>query len=148
MGDEHPRHGRGVRRDDRLLDEGDAVVEQELKRRHAFVGEGAHQVAVVVAAVAALVGGPVSKNLLRTVLDAELLLKGVTAAEMHAAAAQHRVPADVVVLLDQDHRRAMVARRNGGCEARGTCADDHDVGRKIPFHPGKRLGRDLQRAAS
>ena len=53
VGDEDPRHGRGVRRDDRLLDEGDAVVEQELEGRHAFVGEGAHQIAVVVAAVAA-----------------------------------------------------------------------------------------------
>src|SRR6187399_2967894 len=37
VGDEHPRHRCGVRRDDRLLDEGDTVVEQELERRHAFV---------------------------------------------------------------------------------------------------------------
>src|SRR5437016_1621186 len=50
VGDEHPRRRRSVRRDDRLVDEGHAIVEQELERRHAFVSEGAHQVAVVVAA--------------------------------------------------------------------------------------------------
>ena len=136
VGDEHPRHGRGVRRDDRLLDEGDAVVEQELEGRHAFVGERANEIAVVVAAVAAAVADPVGENLLGAVLDVELLLQGVAAAEMDAAAAQHGVAADVEVLLDDDHRGAVVARRHGGGEARGARADDHDIRRKLPFHGG------------
>ena len=114
----------------------DAVVEQELEGRHAFVGERAHQIAVVVAAVAALVVDPVGENLVGAVLDVELLLQGVAAAEMDAAAAQHGVAADVVVLLDDDHRGAVVARRHGGGEAGGARADDHDISRKIPFHPG------------
>ena len=150
VGDEHPRHGRGVRRDDRLLDEGDAVVEQELEGRHAFVGERAHQIAVVVAAVAAPVADPVGENLVGAVLDVEFLLQGVAAAEMDAAAAQHGVAADVEILLDDDDRGAVVARRHGGGEARGAGADDHDVSRKIPFHPGiawrERCGRHLDAA--
>ena len=55
---------------------------------------------------------------------------------MDAAAAQHGVPADVEILLDDDDRGAVVARRHGGCEACGARADDHDISRKIPFHPG------------
>ena len=70
----------------------------------------------------------------------ELLLQGVAAAELDAAAAQHGVAADVVVLLDDDDRGAVVARRHGGGEARGARADHHDVGRKIPFHSGAALG--------
>ena len=149
VGDEDPRHGRGVRRDDRLFDEGDAVVEQELEGRDAFVGERAHEIAVVVAAVAALGSGPIGENLVGAVLDVEFLLQGVAAAEMDPAAAQHGVPADIVVFLDDDDRGAVVARRNGGCEARGARADDHDVSRKIPFHAENCLGRELRaRAAS
>jgi hypothetical protein len=34
----------------------------------------------------------------------------------------------------------VVARRHGGREARGAGANDHDVSRKIPFHPGIALG--------
>ena len=145
VGDEHPRHGRGVRRDDRLLDEGHAVVEQELEGRNAFIGERAHQIAVVVAAVAAPVIDPIGENLLGAVLDVEFLLQGVAAAEMDAAAAQHGMPADVVILLDDDDRGAVVARRHGGGEACGARADDHDISRKIPFHPGKAA---LKEAAS
>ena len=92
----------------------DAVVEQELEGRHAFVGEGAHQIAVVVAAVAAPVRGPIGEHLVGAVLDVEFLLQGVAAAEMDAAAAQHGVAADVEILLDDDHRGAVVARRHGG----------------------------------
>ncbi len=143
VGDEHPRYGRGVGREDRLFDEGDAVIEQELERRNAFVGEGAHQVAVVVAAVAALVVGPIGKHLVRAVLDVEPFLQGVAAAELDPAAAQHGMPADVEVLLDDDDRRAVVARRYGGRKTCGARADDDDISRKIPFHPGIALrGRD------
>ncbi len=149
MGDEYPRDGRRVGRNDRLLDEGDAVVEQELEGRHAFIGEGAHQIAVVVAAVAALVVDPVGENLVGAVVDVEFLLQGIAAAKMNTAAAQHGVPADVVVLLDDNDRGAVVACRHGGGEAGGTRADDHDISREIPFHPGSCLGRGLHlRAAS
>ena len=145
--DEHARHGRGVRRDDRLLDERHAVVEQELERRHALVGEGAHKIAVIVAAVAARMRGPVREHLIGTVLDVEFLLQGVAAADLDAPAAQHGVTADVCVLLDDHDRRAMIARRHGGGEARGARADDHDIRRKIPFHAGIASQRERQAAS-
>jgi len=59
---------------------------------------------------------------------------------MDPATAQHGMPADVEILLNDDDRGAVVARRHGGCEARGAGADDHDISRKIPFHPGIALG--------
>ena len=96
----------------------------------------AHQVAVVVAAVAAPMRGPVVEHPVGTVLDLEFLLQGVAAAEMDAAAAQHGMAADVVVLLDDNDRGAVVARRHGRGEARGAGADDHDISGEIPFHPG------------
>jgi hypothetical protein len=134
VGDEHARHGRCVRRDDRLLDEGDAVVEQELEGRHALVGEGAHEIAVVVAAVAARVIDPVGEHPVGAVLDAELDLQRVAAAELDAPAAEHGVPADVEILLDDDDGGAVVARRYGGREPRRARADDHDIRRKRPIH--------------
>jgi hypothetical protein len=69
------------------------------------------EIAVVVAAVTASVIDPIGKNLVGAVLDVELFLQGVAAAEMDPAAAQHGVPADVEILLDDDHRGAVVARR-------------------------------------
>jgi len=62
------------------------------------------------------------------------------------AAAQHGMPANIVILLDDHDRGAVVARRNGGCEARGSRADDHDVGRKIPFHAGIAFGGGIASA--
>src|SRR5581483_3826425 len=49
-------------------------------------------------------------------------------------AAQHGMAADVEILLDYDHRGAMVARRHRCGKARGARADDHDVRQEIPFH--------------
>jgi hypothetical protein len=60
---------------------------------------------------------------------------------MDAAAAQHGMTADVEILLDHDHRGAMIARRYRSGQARGAGADDHDVRRKIPLHPGRHLDR-------
>src|SRR6185312_15159285 len=79
---------------------------------------------------------------------AELLLQRVTAAEMDPAAAQHGVAADVEILLDQDHRGAMVARRDGGGEARGAGADDDDISGEIPFHGGISCREEISRARS
>ncbi len=140
VGDEGARHARSVRRRHRLVDEGDAVVEQELERRDALVGVLPHEIAVVVAGVATLVIGPVGEQLVGRILDAVLLLERVAAAEMHAPAAQHGVAADIVIFLDEDHGGAVVARRDSRRQARGAGADDHHVSRKIPFHSGICLG--------
>ena len=117
---------------DRLLDELDAVVEQELVGRDVLVGKDADQVAVAVAALGVVVAHPVGEHLVGVVLDVELLLQRVAAAELDAAAAQHAAAADVVVLLDDDHRGAEVARRDGGGQARDAGADDDDVGGLVP----------------
>ena len=118
LGDEDARQGRGVDRADRLLDELDAVVEQELVGRDVLVGVDADQIAVAVAALGVVGAHPVEEHLVGVVLDVELLLQRMAAAELHASAAQHAAAADVVVLLDHDHRGAELARRDGGGQAR------------------------------
>ena len=117
---------------DRLLDELDAVVEQELVGRDVLVGEDADQVAVAVAALGVVGAHPVEEHLVGVVLDVELLLQRVAAAELHAPAAQHAAAADVVVLLDDDHRGAKLARRDGGGQPGDAGADDDHVGGLVP----------------
>jgi hypothetical protein len=145
VGDEDARNRRGVGRLDRLLDEGDAVLDQEVERRDVLVGKHAHQLAVVKAAVAAVVAHPVAEHPVGAVLDAELALQGMAAAELHAAAAQHAVSADVVIFLDDDDRGAVVPRRDRGGKSGDAGADDYDVSGKLPFHTGAGSGRKMRR---
>jgi hypothetical protein len=137
--DERPRHRRGGFRTNRLFDELDAILDQEVESREVLVGKDAYQVTVAVARDRRVVAHPVLEDLVRRILDAGLLLQGVAAAEMDASAAQHAAAADVEVLLHADHGGAAVARRDGGGEARYAGPDDDHVGRQVPFD-GLRLG--------
>ena len=110
-------------------------------RRHRLVGEHAHQVAVAVAALAMVVAHPVREHQVGRILDAELLLQRVAAAETDAAARQHAAAADVVVLVDHDHRGAEIERRDGGGQARDAGADDDHVGGVVPAQAGRALRR-------
>src|SRR5205807_8859668 len=56
--DERPRHRRGGFRPDRLLDELDAVLDQEVEGRKILVGKDAHQIAVAVACDGGIVTYP------------------------------------------------------------------------------------------
>src|SRR5215467_4900426 len=70
--------------------------------------------------------GVIQVDLIGGIGDAELLLQPGAAAERDSSAAQHGVPADIVVGINHDHRRTLVARHDRGRQPRGSCAgDDH-----------------------
>jgi hypothetical protein len=86
------------------------------------------------------------EHLVGAVLDIEFLLQGMTAAELDTAAAQHGVAADIEILLDNNDRSAVIARRNGSRQTGGAGADDDHIGGKIPFHWAGPCG-DVQQPA-
>jgi hypothetical protein len=55
------------------------------------------------------------------------------AAERYPSAAHHRVSADVVVLLDNDHGRTLIACADTSAESGGTRTGDHDIRLVIPI---------------
>ena len=132
LGDEDAVDRRGVGRADRLLDELDAVVDQEVVSCDVLVGEHANQIAVAQLAFGVVVAHPIQKNLVGRVLDAELLLQSMAAANLHTATAEHAAAADVVVLLDDDNRGTIVACGNGCGQASDAGADDDHVHRVVP----------------
>ena len=143
LGDEDAIDRRGIRRADRLLDELDAVLDQEIVGRDVLVGENAHQVAVAEPALAVVVAHPVVEHLVGRVLDVQFLLQGVAAAELDPAAAQHAAAADVEVLVDHDDRGAVVARRDGGGQSGDARADHDHVGGVVPSDVAVGLGARL-----
>ena len=60
------------------------------------------------------------------------LLQRIVAAERHQAAAVQHLAAKVEVLIDDDHRRAEIARANRRRKARAPAADDDDIGLVVP----------------
>ena len=114
--------------------------EQEFERRHAVVGEGADDLAVVVAIGRKAVGldhrpvGQVLEEQIGRIRDAVFLLVAGAAAERQIAAGGDGVAADMVLRLDDDDRRAGLARDNRGRQAGRAGADDDDVGLAIPLH--------------
>ena len=101
--------------------------------RHVLVGEHADQVAVAVAALGVIEPHPVVEQHVGRVLDAELLLQGMAAADLHAAAAQNSPPADVEILVHDDDRRAVVARRDRRRQPGDARADHDHVGSVVPL---------------
>jgi hypothetical protein len=115
------------------------VRDQELEGRRAVVGEGADDLAVVVAVVRVTVRlhdrpvGQVLEHEVGRVLDAVFLLHTGAAAERHVAAADPRVAADVRLRFDHDHRGARLFGDDGGRQPAGAGADHHDVGFFVPL---------------
>ena len=120
------------------VDDLDAVREQEFERRHAVIGERADDLAVVVAVGRKAVGldhrpvGQVLEEQVRRILDAVFLLIAGAAAERQVAAAGDRVAAHMVLGFDHDHRRASLARNDGGRKSRRARPDHDDVGFAVP----------------
>ena len=110
----------------------DVVLDQELVGRGVLVREGAHQVAVAVAALHVVVADPVQEHLVRRVLDTVLLLVAGAAAEVHVAARAQAVPADVGVLLHHDHGGAVIDSGDGRRESRRAGADGDQIRRQVP----------------
>ena len=124
----------------RPVDDLHTVRQQKFERRHAVVGEGADDLAVVVAVGWKAVGfdhrpvGQILEEQVRQIFDAVLLLVAGAAAERQVAAGGDGMAANMVLGLDDDHRRAGLARHDRGGQAGRAGADDDDVGLAIPIH--------------
>ena len=120
------------------VDDLHAVRQQEFERRHAVVGKGADDFAVVVAIGREAVGldhrpvGQILEEQIGRILDAVFLLVAGAAAERQIAAGGDGVAADVVFRLDHDNRRAGFTGHDGGRKARRARADHHNIGLAIP----------------
>ena len=75
---------------------------------------------------------PILVNLLRRILDAELVLQGMAAANLHAPSTEHGAATDIEVLVDKDDRRTVVTRTDGRRQSGGSGADHDHIGRMIP----------------
>ena len=123
----------------RLVDEDDAVRHQPFEDIGAVVGEGADDLAVVVAIVGKAVGldhrpiGQVAEQEVGRILDAVFFLPAGAAAERDIAAAAGPVATGMGLGLDQDDRRASLARDDRGGKSRSARADHHDVRLALPF---------------
>ena len=121
------------------VDDLHAVRQQEFERRHAVVGEGADDLAVVVAIGRKAVGldhrpvGQVAEQQVGRIRDAVFFLVAGAAAERQIAARGDGVAADMVFRLDDDDRAACFARDDRGRQAGGAGADDDDVGLAMPM---------------
>ena len=119
----------------------DAVLLQPLEQVEIIVGIGADQLAVAEAADRLLRSRPVREHDIRRILHADRLLHPVAAADVEAAETHHRAPADVEILLDDQHRGALLARRDGGDEAAGAGANDDNIHLAVPIDRVRRLRR-------
>jgi hypothetical protein len=119
-----------VRSAGRLVGELHPVSEQEIKSRDALVAECAHNLAVAEAVIAPV--HQVLEHAIRRIFDAVFFLKAGAAAEGDIAAAFDPMPADVVVLLDDDDGRARFRGGDRSGQPGGSRADNDNVGGEIP----------------
>ncbi len=109
----------------RLVDEDDPMGDEPFESRRAVVGEGADDLAVVVAIVGKAVRldhrpvGQIPEQQIRRVVDAVFLLHAGAAAERNVAAAGNGMAADILLGFDEDDRRARLARNNGRRQTSG-----------------------------
>ena len=61
-------------------------------------------------------------------------LERIPAAKRDLSAAVQHLAAGVEVLIDDDHRRAKIARPNGGGQPGASCSDDDDIGLVVPLN--------------
>jgi hypothetical protein len=127
----------------RPIDDLDAVGEQKFERRHAVVGKGANDLAIVVTVWREAVGldhrpiGQVAEKQIGRIRDAVFLLVAGAAAERQIAAAGDGVAADMRLRLDHNNGSAGLAGDDCRRQAGGARADHHYIGLAIPvLHAG------------
>ena len=122
----------------RFIHKDDSLRDQPFVGRSGVIGEGADDFAVVVAVIGEAVGfddrpvGEVGEQDVGRIVDAVLFLGAGAAAQIHVAAAENGVAADVVIGVDQDHGGAILSGLNRGGQAGGAGSDDHDVRFAVP----------------
>jgi hypothetical protein len=98
-----------------LIDEFDAMREQLFERRDAVVGEGADDLAVVVAVIGKAVRtdhrpiGQIAEQEIRRIRDVVFLLDAGAAAERDIATADNGMAADIPLGFDEDYGTACFA---------------------------------------
>jgi hypothetical protein len=142
---EQPGNSAAVDQRRRHLLKQHAVVQQEIERRRVFIRPYAHEVAITVAELEIVEVGVIQVDLIGGIEDAELLLQARAAAKGNTPAAHHRVSADIVVLLDDENRGALIARHDRRTQPGRACARDHNVRRTIPLRDAALRGRVLLR---
>ena len=116
----------------------DAIGHEKFVRGGAMLSEGPHDGAVIVAVIRPAVGlhdgpvGQIGKDEVRRIDNAVFALRARTTAKRDVAAAQYRMPADIVVRFDHEHGRPPINGRNGGRQPRGASANDHHIRRQVP----------------
>ena len=116
----------------------DAIGHEKFVRGGAMISEGPHDGAVIVAVIRPAVGlhdgpvGQIGKDEVRRIDNAVFALRARTTAKRDVAAAQYRMPADIVVRFDYEHGRSSINGRNGGRQPRGASANDHHIRRQVP----------------
>ena len=107
-----------------LVGEGDTMGHQPVVGRDVVVGEGADDLAVVVAIVRKSVGlhdrpvGEILEHQVGRVVNAMFLLRAGSAAKRHVAATDDCMAAEARLCLDHDDRCARFPRHDGGGNAR------------------------------
>ena len=123
----------------RPVDNLDAVRQQKFECRHAVIGEGADDLAIVVAIGRKAVGldhrpvGQIVEEQVGRIRDAVFLLVAGAAAERQVAARGDGVAADMRLRLDDDDRGAGFTRDDRGRHSGRARADDDNVGLAIPL---------------
>ncbi len=105
---------------------------QPVEQLEIVVRIGAHQLAIAEPAHGLLRARPVGEDFIGRIIHPDRLLHPVAAADIEAAEAHHRAPADVEILLDDEDRGAFLARRDGRDQPAGPGADDHDIHLMVP----------------
>src|SRR5262249_30418051 len=76
--------------------------------------------------------GQIGKDEVRRIYNAVFALCARAPANWNVAAAQYRMPADIVVRFDHEHGRPRINGRNGGRQPRGASANDHHIRLQVP----------------
>ena len=77
-------------------------------------------------------------NLVRRVLDSVFLLDTGAAAQRYIPSTQNRVPANIMVLFDNDYGGPLFPRHDGGRQARSSGAHDDDIRSMVPSNSALR----------
>jgi len=118
----------------------DPVLLQPIEQVEIVVRIGAHQRPVAEPAHGLLGARPVGEHLIGRILHPDRLLHPIAAPDIETPEAHHGAPADVEILLDDQHRGALLARRDGRDQPAGARPDDHDIHLMVPGDPIRRLG--------
>jgi hypothetical protein len=131
--------GSAVHQSRHNLVEQDAVFDQKIECRGIFVRPHTDQFPVAEPEFLVPVIRVVGINLVRGVRDAEFLLQNRPSAQWDSSAADHGVSADVMVRIDDDHRRPSIARHDGRRKSRRSRAHDNHVGGPIEMDLSRSL---------